>query len=335
MAEGTDVLISVGDESGNAVYFNQAWTNFTGIEMNSLLGTEWTKLIHPEDKDHFWHIYLSAFEQHSPFTAEFRILNKEGDYRWLLAKGPPRINEDGSFEGYICSCIDITDMKRDEQRKNDFIGMVSHELKTPLTAINGFVQVLQNRAKKDHNDYFLTALDKTLNQIRKMTTMINGFLNVSRLESAQLVIQKTDFNLNNLLAEMVEESDLIQYSHTITLSIPENITVNADRDKIGNVISNLLSNAVKYSAAGTNVNVSCNTTSSEVIVSVADHGIGISTVDANKLFQRYYRVGSNHTISGFGIGLYLSAEIVQRHGGKIWVDSTEGKGSTFFFSLPI
>lgn len=335
MAEGTDVLISVGDETGDAVYFNQAWIDLTGIEMNKLLGTQWTKLIHPEDKDLFWGVYLSAFEKQIPFTGEFRILNKEGDYRWLLAKGPPRFNEDGSFEGYICSCIDITDLKRDEQRKNDFIGMVSHELKTPLTAINGFVQVLQSKAKKESNDYFLLALDKTLNQIRKMTTMINGFLNVSRLESAQLVIQKAEFNLNKLLAEMVEESDLIQYSHTITLSVKENITINADRDKIGNVISNLLSNAIKYSAAGTVVHVSCNITGNEVTVSVADQGIGISGDDAKKLFQRYYRVGSNQTISGFGIGLYLSAEIVQRHGGKIWVESTEGEGSTFLFSLPL
>ena len=115
------------------------------------------------------------------------------------------------------------------------------------------------------------------------------------------------------------------------------ISVHADRDKISSVISNLLSNAVKYSPKQSIILVACQNYENEVIVSVKDEGIGIQPSDADKIFNRYYRVESSNTqhISGFGIGLYLSAEIVQRHGGRIWLESEEGKGSTFFFSLPI
>ncbi|WP_165499683.1 PAS domain-containing sensor histidine kinase [Pedobacter frigidisoli] len=335
MAEGTDVLIAVGDETNMFTYFNDAWFKLTGRSMENLLQLGWVDLIHPDDKERYNSIQLNAFDQKIPFTSEFRILNKEGEYRWLLAKSPPRFNTNGLFVGYISTCVDITELKKDEQRKNDFIGMVSHELKTPLTAINGFVQVLQSRARKTQDEYYGNALGKTHNQIKKMTTMINGFLNVSRLESGKLSIQKIDFSLNDLLREMVEESDLIQYSHSIDLSIKEPIIINADRDKIGSVISNLLSNAVKYSNAGTVIDINCYTDEQNAIVSVKDQGIGISAEDSAKLFQRYYRVGSNHTISGFGIGLYLSAEIIERHDGRIWVESKENVGSTFYFSLPL
>jgi len=303
--------------------------------MESLLEFGWVDLVHAEDRERYLNIYLNAFENKLPFTGEFRLLNKEGEYVWLLAKGTPRFHADGTFAGYISTSIDISELKRDELRKNDFIGMVSHELKTPLTAISGFVQVLQSRAKKNDDDYALLALNRAYNQVKKMTTMINGFLNVSRLESGKLLIEKSHFQLDELLNELIDESDLVQFSHEITLSIKEPISIYADRDKIGSVISNLLSNAVKYSAANTKIGVDCQISGDKAIVSVTDQGIGIDAEDLEKLFDRYYRVGKHHTVSGFGIGLYLSAEIVERHNGKIGVTSKAGEGSTFYFEIPI
>jgi len=335
MAEATDVFIAVGDETSNATYFNSSWSDITGRTMESLLEFGWVDLVHAEDRERYLNIYLNAFENKLPFTGEFRLLNKEGEYVWLLAKGTPRFHADGTFAGYISTSIDISELKRDELRKNDFIGMVSHELKTPLTAISGFVQVLQSRAKKNDDDYALLALNRAYNQVKKMTTMINGFLNVSRLESGKLLIEKSHFQLDELLNELIDESDLVQFSHEITLSIKEPISIYADRDKIGSVISNLLSNAVKYSAANTKIGVNCQISGDKAIISVTDEGIGIDAEDLEKLFDRYYRVGKHHTVSGFGIGLYLSAEIVERHNGKIGVTSKAGEGSTFYFEIPI
>ncbi|MCZ4223354.1 PAS domain S-box protein [Pedobacter rhodius] len=335
MAEATDVFIAVGDLNGNATYFNNAWTRVTGRLMHELLAFGWVDLIHPEDKERYVNLYLSAFEKQEPFTGEFRILGTDGEYKWLLAKGTPRFHTDGTFMGYISSSVDITELKKDEIRKNDFIGMVSHELKTPLTAISGFVQVLQARAKKTEDNYALSALNRAYNQVKKMTTMINGFLNVSRLESGKLLIEKTQFQLDELLKELIDESDIVQFSHEIKLEIKEPVSLFADRDKIGSVVSNLLSNAVKYSSAGTRIDVSCEVIDNKALVSITDHGIGIDAEDTEKLFDRYYRVNKQHTVSGFGIGLYLSAEIIERHNGKIGVTSKVGEGSTFYFEIPL
>ncbi|RNL54601.1 efflux RND transporter permease subunit [Pedobacter jejuensis] len=335
MAEATDIYISVGDLSRKATYFNNAWVKLTGRTMQELVELGYIDLVHPEDRNIYMDVYNKSFDKQSTFTGEFRLMGLDGEYRWLLAKGTPRFNNDGIFMGYISSSVDITELKKDELRKNDFIGMVSHELKTPLTAISGFVQVLQSRARKSEDTYALNALNRAYNQIRKMTSMINGFLNVSRLESGKLLIEKNVFRLDELLVELIEESDIVQFSHEIILSVDEPIEVNADRDKIGSVVSNLLSNAVKYSPSGTRVDVKCKILNNKAFVSVSDNGIGIDKIDLEKLFDRYYRVGKHHTVSGFGIGLYLSAEIIERHNGKIGVDSEVDKGSTFYFEIPL
>jgi len=337
MAESSDIMIAVSDETSNAIYFNKAWTDLTGRPLNDLLKFGWADLIHTDDRDQFVNIYLSAFKEKVPFSGEFRVLSKDGIYRWLMASGPPRFNTDGSFAGYISSCVDITARKQDEIRKNDFIGMVSHELKTPLTSITAIVQVLNTRLKNSDDAFVPGALDKAYVQVRKMSNMINGFLNVSRLESGKIMINKHPFNLVELVEETIREIEFTVTNHVINFEPGDMVIVNADRDKIGSVINNLLSNAIKYSPKGKMVEITCGVVGNDALVSINDEGIGIKPEDKEKLFERYYRVENNHTrhISGFGIGLYLSAEIINRHKGKIWVESEIGSGSTFYFSLPV
>jgi PAS domain S-box-containing protein len=335
MAEGSGILIAVGDEHGEANYFSQAWAELTGRSVVDLLENGWMDMIHPDDFSRYNDVYSATFRQQTPFKIEFRLLNKEGDYRWLLANGPPRFRSDGSFAGYICSCMDITELKKDEERKNDFIGMVSHELKTPLTSLKGYIQILQNKAKKTDDLFTSNALSTANNQVTKMTSMINGFLNISRLESGKILLDKRSFRLDTLIKDIISETSLIDSSHILNYNVTDDITVFADRDKIGNVISNLLSNAIKYSPNDKIIEVTCKLDNNLAQVTVRDSGMGIKQKDINQLFERYYRVDSNHTISGFGIGLYLSAEIIERHNGKIWVDSEFEKGSTFYFSIPL
>jgi len=232
---------------------------------------------------------------------------------------------------------DITEQKMDDIRKNDFIGMVSHELKTPLTSLNAIVQVLNTKLKASEDVFVPNALEKANNQVKKMSNMINGFLNISRLESGKILIEKSHFDIEELVREITEEQELSVTSHYISLVECAPITVYADRDKINSVISNLINNAVKYSPKDTTIQVACTVNKNEITISVKDEGMGIKPSDADKIFDRYYRVESNNTrhISGFGIGLYLSAEIIQRHGGRIWLESEPGKGSTFYFTLPL
>jgi two-component system CheB/CheR fusion protein len=142
--------------------------------------------------------------------------------------------------------------------------------------------------------------------------------------------------MNTLLEEIVEEVTLITASHNIVIMPFPTVSVKADRDKIGQVINNFLTNSIKYSPKSKNIEISCKELNSTVQVSVKDEGMGIKPQDQEKLFDRYYRIESVQTqaISGFGLGLYLSAEIIQRHNGKVWVESEMGKGSTFYFSIP-
>ena len=227
--------------------------------------------------------------------------------------------------------------KQVQRQKDDFIGMASHELKTPLTSLKALLQVSALKLK-DHKDAFLSsAMDKSNMQVKRMTAMINGFLDISRLEAGKILIEKKLFHLNDLIYEVLEEAKLTAISHQFTFESCGALPVLADRDKLSSVMSNLINNAVKYSAKGTSVKVSCSVNEKEAIVAVKDQGIGIKATDISSIFDRYYRVKNPHTqhIAGFGIGLYLSAEIISRHDGRIWVESEPDQGSTFFFTLPL
>ncbi|TSJ39732.1 hypothetical protein FO440_18515 [Mucilaginibacter corticis] len=224
-----------------------------------------------------------------------------------------------------------------QRQKDDFIGMASHELKTPITSLSAVIQLAQVKLKNNPDPFLAQAMDKAVVQIKRMTGMINGFLNVSRLESGKIEIIKTTFDIGGLLREVVDEIKLTASTHPVVLDNCPFLEIAADRDKISSVISNLVSNAIKYSDKGKTVTVSCSSSPVSVTVSVKDEGMGIAPEDTDKIFDRYYRVKTEHTqhIAGFGIGLYLSAQIVQLHDGRIWVESETGKGSTFYFSLPL
>lgn len=232
---------------------------------------------------------------------------------------------------------EITEKKQDEIRKNDFIGMVSHELKTPLTSMKGYIQVLLVKLAKQEDNFIMGALEKANTQITKMTSMINGFLNISRLESGKIHIEPQTFDLAVLVKESEDKSLATIASHTVIFEPAETTFISADWDKIGQVIHNLISNAVKYSPLGSIINVKCFTADDTAIISVKDQGMGIKPDDISRIFDRYYRVEGGHmySISGFGIGLYLCSEIIHRHHGEIWAESEFGKGSTFSFSLPL
>jgi PAS domain S-box-containing protein len=257
--------------------------------------------------------------------------------RWIRAVGTAGHDKKGNIKYLTGVVFDISEQKEDEKRKNNFIGMVSHELKTPITTLSAYLQLLYGEASKMDDKFCMNAVTKAENQVYKMTAMINGFLNISRLESGKIVLNKHPFNLNELVADVIAESQQMIKTHKINFLPCKKITVNADKEKIESVIQNILSNALKYSKAGQTITVDCRKTGKWAEVSIQDEGIGIKEKDIAHIFDRYYRVESKATesISGFGIGLYLSAEIINRHDGKVWAESKLGKGSTFYFTLPL
>lgn len=243
----------------------------------------------------------------------------------------------GNIIGLSKIARDITEKKQEEQRKNDFIGMVSHELKTPLTSLAAIIQLAHGKLKNSDDNFLSAAMDNANRQVKKMTNMITGFLSVSRLEAGHLLLEKRPFDLGLLIREVLSDTILTVNSHNFNVEECDHIIVDADPDKISLVLSNLISNAVKYSPKGRRVEVRCGVDGKMVVISVKDEGMGIKPQDIGQIFDRYYRVATNHTrhISGFGVGLYLSAEIIKQHNGTIWVESESGEGSTFYFSLPL
>lgn len=336
MAEGTNIYIAMTDETGKALYFNQAWSKLTGKSMNDLTGFHWADLVHPDDRDKHMEIYRIAIEAEAPLHSSFRVQARDGQYRWLLVDGSVRRYNDGSFAGYIGAAVDITELKEDEQRKNDFISMVSHELKTPLTSTLAYIQISKAKAADNKDEFTVSMLERTEKQVRKMTAMINSFLNVSRLESGKIQIDRKQFDMAELIKEIEEETIATVSTHRVVFAPATETSVIADYDKIGQVIQNYISNATKYSAKNSTIEIHCGNVDGNVRVSVKDEGIGIREEDLPRLFERFYRVRDIETrnISGFGIGLYLCAEIIKRHNGKIWAESKLGEGSTFYFTLP-
>lgn len=331
-----DAIISKTLESVITSWNNSAQRMF-GYTADEIIGQTIYKLIPPDRQNEEPHILsrLKSGERVEHF--ETKRMTKDGKLIDVSLTISPIKDAQGQIIGLSKIARDITERKLDETRKNDFIGMVSHELKTPLTSLTAMLQVAQVKLKNSGDSFLAGAMQKANQQAKRMSAMINGFLNISRFESGKIQIEKQVFDLEGLILEVVEEMQLIASTHLIHFMSSKPVQVMADRDKISSVISNLISNAVKYSPKGKNIEVKCVAGDKNVVVSIKDEGIGIKPQDAEMIFDRYYRVKTVHTqhISGFGIGLYLSAEIVRRHDGNIWVESESGKGSTFYFSLPL
>jgi PAS domain S-box-containing protein len=337
IVESSDDAIIGKDLEGVVTSWNRGAEQIFGYTEDEIVGASILMLI-PENLQHEEPVILSRLRNGEKID-HYETVRRTKDGRLIdvsLTISPIR-DKTGRVTGVSKIARDISEQKRDEQRKNDFIGMASHELKTPLTSLTALIQVLQRKHAATADGFTPSALDKAAQQARRMSGLINGFLNVSRLESGKLEIDPQAFELTELIREQIDELQMTSSGHEFRFEAAGPVIVTADRDKIGSVISNLLSNAVKYSPRGKLVIINCELQEKEVRVSVTDEGMGIRPQDKDKLFDRYYRVQSDHTrhISGFGVGLYLSAEIIQRHEGRIWVDSEKGVGSTFYFTLPL
>lgn len=220
------------------------------------------------------------------------------------------------------------------EKKDEFIGLASHELKTPLTSITGYLQIIDRLKTDEQSGRFV---DKTIKQVRKLSGLVNDLLDVSKIEAGKLQMRKATFDLLEIIRDAIELMQQTNDKYTILLeTVVDTCTVRADSQRIEQVMVNLLSNAIKYSHGAGEIIVRVNKTEKNVNVSIQDFGIGIAANKQGNVFSRFYRVEDlDAHISGLGIGLYLCHEIITRHNGKIWVESELGAGSTFHFSLPL
>ena len=263
---------------------------------------------------------------------EAALRQSEEKYRQLSMNLEEKVNE---------RTEELRKLNEADKLKSDFIKMASHELKTPVTSIKGYTQLLLSALKEDENKVSpllirssLISVDK---QITRLTRLMSELLDLSKIETGMLVLSNELFNLNELVIETVQDILYTNSKHNINVFHDFECDVYGDKDRIGQVLINFLTNAIKYSPNSDKVEVWIRQSEKNwVSVSVKDFGIGIDEKDHEKIFERFYRAGGKEeqTFPGFGIGLFIAKEIIQRHGGSIGLTSEKGKGSVFTFTLP-
>ena len=267
---------------------------------------------------------------------EFRIQHPERGLQWFLMRGSYIQSETVGVDALMGTLIDITERKRFEEQQDEFLAIASHELKTPVTSIKAYADILNDFMKRQDNQQWLMVTERLSSQIDRLTRLITDLLDTTGLKSGGLTLQPNLFDLTDLVRDRVEE--IQRASGRVLLYNPgSSVMVHADRDRIGQVLHNLLSNAIKYSPRDAPVVITVDANDAEACVSVRDFGAGLAPEDQERIFQRFYRSSDRqtHTVTGLGLGLYIASEIVRKHQGIIGVDSRKDEGARFYFTLPL
>lgn len=327
-------------------YFNKTWLEFTGRTMEQEFGTGWAEGVHPDDFDFCLKTYVEAFDKREAFLMEYRMKNSSGEYRWIRDFGRPFYDLDNSFLGYIGSCYDITEIKDNELKlielnatKDKFFSIIAHDLRSPFNSLLGITKLLDD----DLPTMTQEQIKKIVVTIRKSATnlysLLENLLEWSRLQrgfipyTPEPILLMPKVMLETGLAMESANNKEIELSY----DIPDGLVVVADENMLGGILRNLASNSVKFTPKGGKVVILARPISDNWIeVSVKDTGIGMNKKMAGKLFKSDMDTGRRGTDNEptTGLGLFICKDFVEKHGGKIWVESTEGKGSTFYFTLP-
>ncbi len=259
---------------------------------------------------------------------------KKGYYNFTYK---PLRNTEGKVFAILHAAMDVSKQVQLQLQKDEFLSIASHELKTPVTSIKAYTQVLERMIRKDGDEKKADMVHKMDLQLNRLSSLIGNLLDVTKIQSGKITFNPTEFNFDDAVLDVVEEMQYSSNRHLIQTELKGQVNVFADRDRICQVVFNFISNAIKYSADADVIQVKSYIKDNEVILGVQDFGIGISPEEQEKVFDQFYRAAGSllHTYSGLGLGLYISAEIIRKEGGRIWLESTEGKGSTFYFALEI
>ncbi len=339
--------IVVYAKNGQVTYANDAAADLTGYpSAASMLGTALDSLLIP---------YTLIDEQGQPFPPALlpfrRVVAGEREAyatigyankrtgkpdRWVNIKSRPVFDAAGETILVVTIIHDLTERMLAERRKDEFISMTSHELKTPVTSLKGFTNVLQRRLVKQNDAQALHYLSRIDAQLNKLTKLVSDLLDISKMQSGKLEFQMELCDLDALIGETVENMQAATLTHQIVVERRADVQIMVDKDRLGQVFINLLANAIKYSPRADKVIVHIARNAEQVIIGVQDFGIGIAEAHHQQIFERFYQVTDpeEKTYPGLGIGLHIAREIVMRHGGRIWVESKKGEGATFFVAIP-
>jgi two-component system, OmpR family, phosphate regulon sensor histidine kinase PhoR len=335
LADNIPVMVWTTKPDGSVDYFNKRWYQYTGMDYAHSRGSGFLSVLHKDDYESTLNAWNHAIKNRTDFELQFRLLCAENQaYRWFLAKGHPLLDEKGVLIGWFGTYTDIEDQKQEMEKKDEFISVASHELKTPLTSLKGYIQLMEFQQDLPAN--VSQYIKKANDSINKLQHLINDLLDVSKIHAGKLKFDMEEVNLEELLTSCVENCVYMYPTYKITKDINPGIIVRGNAERLEQVLMNLVSNAVKYSPDHKEIIIRSLRHNGSVAVSVTDFGIGLTEADQTKIFERFYRAErSSLFTSGLGMGLYISSEIIKEHNGQISVDSRIHEGTTISFTLPV
>ena len=336
LAEAMPQIVWTTDKDNQIQYFNENMLKFLNVAKNDITNFDFSKIIHPDDFATLKRVWNKSALDKVFFELEFRFYDAVNDrYMWFLNRATPVLDDDGNIKQWIGTSTNIDEFKTLAAQKDTFLGIASHELKTPLTSLKLYAQVLERMLRKTGDEKNAEFAKKMDVQIIKLTSLIGDLLDVTKINAGKIYLNEVSFDFEKLVLETVEEQ---QMSTVFEIEIHSQKVgmVFADRDRVSQVITNFISNAIKYSPNTDKIIVRVERVEENVQFSVQDFGIGMPEDKKDKVFEQYYRVSGDEqtTFPGLGLGLFISSQIVERSHGKIWVNSILGKGSTFCFTLP-
>ncbi|HEX6848768.1 MAG TPA: PAS domain S-box protein, partial [Chitinophagaceae bacterium] len=334
LADNIPVIIWTADTDGKLDYVNRQWVDYTGFDLEESK-TKQAELVHPDDLGKSSMEWRKALKEKTKYEGEFRLKRRADDtYRWYHAQAIPFKDKQGNITAWIGTNIDIHERKKELEKKDEFISVASHELKTPLTSLKGYIQLME--FQEDLSEASKIYVTKAASSINKLQHLIDELLDASKIKAGKLKFKKEDFNLTELVNLCLENSTYMYPSYKIGKDLQSDIIVNGNAERLEQVLMNLISNAVKYSPNKKEIIVRAEKKNNSAVVSVIDFGIGMAKSDQELIFERFYRAnGHESTMPGLGMGLYISSEIIKEHNGEISVRSKLHEGSVFSFSLPL
>lgn len=337
LANSMPHFVWTADKEGSVDFFNDKWYEYTGFD-RSLKGDEsWVKILHPDHLERTVTTWSNSVRTGLAYEIEYLLkdFSRPDKYRWFLGRAVPLHDTDGNIIQWAGTCTDIDEFKKLEKQKDNFLAIASHELKTPLTSLKLYSQFIEKSLRKGGDTRNADVALKMDMQINKLTSLIEELLDVTKIQNGKLELNKSEFDADQLINDVVEEQQM-NSRHHISVEKEYLGTVYADPQRISQVMANLISNAIKYSPQDDRIIVKAQRERDMFIFSVRDFGIGIPEDKRQKIFEQYYRVSGakERTFPGIGLGLYISAEIIKRSNGKIYVKDTDGEGSEVCFEIP-
>ena len=279
----------------------------------------------------------STRESNGHYEVEFRTLGRQNRaMRWVRSKGKVDFDNKGEPIRFAGIVQDFTEYRKLQQQKDDFLAIASHELKTPVTSVKAYAQMMESIFRGRGDEREAVMLSKMDRQVDKLSNLVNDLLDVTKINAGKLQFNEDRYELATLTEEVIEEIERTTQTHSIIREITGPVSMYGDKDRVAQVMINLITNAIKYSPGAHKVIVSTRYENGRAVFSVKDFGMGIPKDKQDMVFEQFYRIThKSPKIQGLGLGLYISSQIIRRQGGKIWVESEEGQGSTFSFMLPV